>query len=319
MRNEVLSAEAAVLAYLAGMPCEQAAQEHDLTARELKELIRRYTAAGRAALSHPPSPWHQFNVEFSDASHSESTATAYLLPVLCRAQSDKDATWWFLRKPPGWRLRILPAASPTVDPVEELRTALQTAESAGLVQRWWCSAYEPETTAFGGECGMALAHELHAADSGGIARLLTEMPFGDEEPSRLLLSLLLMTHLHRAASLDLNERGDVWARVAAQRPAPELAAATAGALAAKARVVLTTDTTTLTAADGLLHRVADWATDIEEIGARLGAAARSGYLQRGLREVLALHVIFHWNRIGLGADQQAAWATATTDALLGDR
>ena len=319
MRHEVLCAETAVLACLAGTPRDQVAQEHDLAPGELRELIRRYTAAGRAALRHPPSPWHQFNVEFNDASHSESTATAYLFPVLCRAQTDKDATWWFLRKPPGWRLRILPAASPTVDPVEELRTALQTAQAAGLVQRWWCSPYEPETMAFGGECGMALAHELHAADSGGIARLLTQMPFGDEEPRRLLLSLLLMTHLHRAAGLDLNERGDVWARVAAQRPAPHLPAATAGALAAKARVVLTTDTTTLTPADGLLHRVADWATDIEEIGTRLGAAARSGSLRRGLREVLALHVIFHWNRIGLGADQQAVWANAATDALLGDR
>jgi protein-L-isoaspartate(D-aspartate) O-methyltransferase len=46
--------------------------------------------------------------------------------------------------------------------------------------------------------------------------------------------------------------------------------------------------------------------------------ARDGSLQRGLRAILALHVIFARNRIGLTADQQATWATITKNALLGD-
>lgn len=319
MDNDDLSAEAAVLAHLAGSPLDQAAQEHGLPAQRLQELVDRFTIAGRTALQYAPSPWQQFNVEFADDAHPESIAADYVLPVLLRARADDDVTWWFLRKPPGWRLRILPTPSPTNDHVEALTAALRAAHAAGMVRQWWCSPYEEETTAFGGATGMALAHELFAADSAGIARLLTNNPVAGDEPDRRLLSLLLMTHLQRAAGLDLNERGDVWARVAAQRPPAELPPATADALAAKARAVLTTDTTELTRAGGPLHPVADWAQDLAEVGARLGAAARQGCLQRGLRTVLALHVLFHWNRIGLGPDQQSIWATTTKNALLGDR
>lgn len=319
MDNDNLSAEAAVLAYLAGTPLAQAAQEHGLPASRLQELVDRFTTAGRTALRHAPSPWQQFNIEFAANAHHETIAADYVLPVLLRARANGDVTWWFLRKPPGWRLRVLPTPSPTVDHVEELTAALRAAHATGMVRRWWCSPYEEETLAFGGETGMALAHELFAADSAGIARLLMKDSVDGDEPDRRLLSLLLMTHLQRAAGLDLNERGDVWARVAAQRTPAELPAAAADALAQKARVVLTTDTTALTRPGGPLHPVADWAHDIAEVGARLGAAARQGCLQRGLRTVLALHVLFHWNRLGLGADQQSIWATTTKNALLGDR
>lgn len=210
-----------------------------------------------------------------------------------------------MRKPPGWRLRILTAPSGPADLVPELTAALHRVHGAGLVRDWWCSPYKTETTAFGAETGMTLAHELFAADSTGIAHLLTHQPFGDHQPDRLLLSLLLMTHLQRAARLDLHERGDVWARVAAQRPAPQLPTASTDALTAKARVVLTTDTTALTHALGFLYPVADWAADLAAVGTRLGAAACTGCLQRGVRTVLALHVLFRWNRIGITADAQA--------------
>jgi hypothetical protein len=40
-------------------------------------------------------------------------------------------------------------------------------------------------------------------------------------------------------------------------------------------------------------------------------------LTRGIRAVITLHVIFHWNRIGLPATTQATLARAAKDAIFG--
>jgi hypothetical protein len=42
----------------------------------------------------------------------------------------------------------------------------------------------------------------------------------------------------------------------------------------------------------------------------LGPVARSRTLQRGLRQILSYHSIFHWNRLGLTTRQQAILARA---------
>ena len=44
----------------------------------------------------------------------------------------------------------------------------------------------------------------------------------------------------------------------------------------------------------------------------------TGKLTCGLRTVVALHVIFHWNRIGLPATTQATLAQAAREAIFGD-
>lgn len=51
------------------------------------------------------SPWQQLNIEFTEP--SDATA-GRLLPTLQQAQDRGDLTWWFVSKPPGWRLRIRP-------------------------------------------------------------------------------------------------------------------------------------------------------------------------------------------------------------------
>jgi hypothetical protein len=97
-----------------------------LPASQIQGPVNRHTSAGRTALCHAPSPWTQFNVEFTPLSPSEDTAAEYLLPLLVRARANHNATWWFLRKPPGWRLRIHPAPAPTIDLAAELTATLST-------------------------------------------------------------------------------------------------------------------------------------------------------------------------------------------------
>lgn len=59
-----------------------------------------------------------------------------------------------------------------------------------------------------------------------------------------------------------------------------------------------------------------WITAFDIAGRTLGGAAASGSLERGLRDILAHHVIFHWNRLGLSARAQSILARAARDTVL---
>jgi thiopeptide-type bacteriocin biosynthesis protein len=309
--------EAAVLEHLSGSRLEAAADGHGLTASELSCAVQRYTAAGRTALVSPPSRWRQLDVEFTDPRDAEQTAREHLLPVLTATRAEAAVQpWWFMRKPPGWRVRIAPPAAGDGDLLDEVIAGLERAARWGAVAAWRQVIYEEETTAFGGVFGMDLAHRLFHADSAGLARaLLTRRP-GWSVPDRIVASLLLMSHLHRAAGLDVHERADVWAKVAACRDEQPLDNAQARRLESQARVLLTRDTSSLDPpAVGL---DVTWMKDFADSGAALAQAARAGRLERGLRAVLALHVIFHWNRMGIPADLQAIWSHSAHTALLAD-
>jgi thiopeptide-type bacteriocin biosynthesis protein len=68
---------------------------------------------------------------------------------------------------------------------------------------------------------------------------------------------------------------------------------------------------------GLLSSAAPWAAAFDQAGRDLADAAGNGRLDRGLRAVCAHHLIFHFNRLGLGAGTQAALARAAREAVMG--
>lgn len=70
-------------------------------------------------------------------------------------------------------------------------------------------------------------------------------------------------------------------------------------------------------ADGPLAPLRSWAAGMERGGRALVTAERDGRLGLGLRSVLARHVLFHWNRMGFNARQQAIWSRAAREAALG--
>lgn len=61
----------------------------------------------------------------------------------------------------------------------------------------------------------------------------------------------------------------------------------------------------------------DWAAAFHNAGTELGDLARNGTLRRGLRAVLAHHVIFAWNRIGLSHTTQSLLANVAQAVVLG--
>jgi thiopeptide-type bacteriocin biosynthesis protein len=304
---------AAVLAVLAGADPSTVAAHHALGPADLDDAVRTYQAAGLAALERrAEDAWYQVRVQFTDWAAAETVGVTTLGPALDRLRADGAvAGWWFLRKHPCWRLRLLRADIAAVDRV------LDELTGTGVIARWWPTVYEPETAAFGGPAGMDTVHDLFCADSAGVLDYLRQDTPG---LGRRELSILLLSGLMRAAGLDAFECGDVFNRVARLRPAPsEADTARFDTLVDNVRVLLSIPDladSTLFTPDGPVAHAAPWLTAFGTMGRQLGHDAAEGHLDRGLRAILTHVVVFHWNRFGLSATSQGILASAATTALL---
>lgn len=245
--------------------------------------------------------WRQVNIAFpgQDTRESERHAITHLARVLPAAESAGLITSWSFIRKGRWRVRYRPAGTGGRD-----SGSLRAQLVRGL--DWTGDIYEPEVHAFGGPASMDAAHELFHADSRHLLTFLSG-PASDRRER----SLILCTALMRAAGLEFGEQGDVWARIAEQRSAlrgelPDPATWTS--FTDDVRQLLTGQARR----DDIGH---DWLTAFENAGGQLKALRESGQLERGIRVVTALHVIFHWNRIGLTGPTQAVIAQAATDAI----
>lgn len=307
-------AAAAVARVLAGTPTSEAAKDAHLDPELLERLLEVFTEAGYRAVDEHTAhgTWWQADVEF-DPHHRG--AVQELTELLNAARSDGYVnSWWFLHKHPGWRLRLHLATSDTRSRLQE---ALDALVDHGTLHGWWPGVYEPETAAFGGSAGMGIAHELFCADSDNIARLgaEVELPLGRKQ-----ISVMLCTELMRAAGLEPVEHGDVWDLVCALRPLPDdVDPARVEAMLGPAKTLTGADTAPAGAmfgAGGPLQAHTAWAAAFSRAGYQLAGARRDGVLHRGIRRVVAHHVIFHWNRLALPATAQAALARAARAAIL---
>nr|WSY51819.1 thiopeptide-type bacteriocin biosynthesis protein [Streptomyces sp. NBC_00886] len=315
--------EQAILAVLTGAPIAEAAARAHSFAYLLTEAAARYRAAGRAALDAQPelSQGHQVNIEFTDYSAAERTFGTYLLPLLRQeTETGTLVAWWFVRKHPCWRLRVTPGPATTIDGVTKpISTALDNAVSRGVVTRWWPSLYEPETTAFGGPIGMDIAHGLFHTDSIGVLDYLhRDNTDGRELFDPKATSLLVISLFLRAAHQEWSEQGDVWARVEAARPlTDDVPVKRVTAMTGAMHRLLTIDAVPTIAAGGPLAPIAEWIAGFERAGRALSYSGREGRLALGIRSILARHILFHWNRMGFTARQQAIWARAARETILG--
>ncbi|MEK8142389.1 thiopeptide-type bacteriocin biosynthesis protein [Streptomyces sp. M10(2022)] len=82
------------------------------------------------------------------------------------------------------------------------------------------------------------------------------------------------------------------------------------------RPLLFADSDALLRPGGLLEPVAEWAAAFRSTGQELRRTVQAGTLDRGLRQVLSYHVIFHWNRLGLSIRTQSILAWAARTAIL---
>ncbi|WP_413754915.1 methyltransferase, FxLD system [Streptomyces sp. MMBL 11-3] len=256
-----------------------------------------------------PPDWHQHNVAFADRKSAQRAITERLGPALFAAEEAGQVTgWWFMNKQP-WPLRYqAPKPSPLVEQV------LNDLADDGTVRSLLPGIYEPETVAFGGRYAMDAAHKLFHAD----CRHLLSYPPGPGRLGRRESAVVLASAMMRAAGLDWFEQGDVWAKYAALRPIggpipPERTAALAPAM----RTLMTADTPALCRPGGPLDGHTPWVAAFEQTGAALADLATGGGLTRGLRAVLAHHVLFHANRAGLSPEEQHALSHIAKEVVMG--
>lgn len=257
--------------------------------------------------------WRQLVIEFTAAHQAESVAVRDLGPVLLAAEEqDELRAWFFIRKGHHWRLRYqlaatAPARSPTV------HAGLEALITAGSIKRIVENEYEPEVNAFGGTDAITTAHRLWHADC---RTLLAGSPatarLGGEHTTEL--SILLISAMLRAAGLDWYEQGDVWDRVGAHRNRP---APTTRSSEKAVHRLMTVNADTLARVGGPLAQHHEILRQYQEAGSELGDLYWAGRLTRGLRAVLAHHVVFAWNHRGLPSERQALLATTARDVVFG--
>jgi thiopeptide-type bacteriocin biosynthesis protein len=129
---------------------------------------------------------------------------------------------------------------------------------------------------------------------------------------------LIISTLLRAAGQEWSEQGDVWARVEANRALPdEFPIKRVTAMTLKLQKLLTIDPIPALAAGGPLTPLAKWISGLQHSGQAIADAGHAGRLSLGTRAILARHILFHWNRLGFTTRQQAMWARAARETILG--
>ncbi|MGH3899723.1 MAG: thiopeptide-type bacteriocin biosynthesis protein [Pseudonocardiaceae bacterium] len=263
------------------------------------------------------------SIQFGDYTAAEHTAVAHLGPAITDAEAaGLVASWSFIRKKPCWRLRYLPPHQQAEQNAQAfIHQSLDTLHKSGRIAQWVETSYEPEVHAFGGTAAMDVAHDLFHRDSRHILDYLgSDRAATRRGDTRRELSILLCATLMRYAGQDWYEQGDIWARVAENRPLPpETPLDRVRGIESDLRRLLTVDAgpaSTLVDQGGPLTYLADWAAAFDSAGTALGDLARDGTLRRGVRAVLTHHVIFHWNRIGLPYETQSVLAHAARAVVL---
>ncbi|MGW0874289.1 methyltransferase, FxLD system [Streptomyces sp. NPDC002740] len=256
----------------------------------------------------PPERWQQHNITFTDRQTARRAAADRLAPVLLEAEGRQLTGWWFMNKQP-WPLRYLADR-----PAPAVKATLDSLVRDNIAQSWTTGIYEPETDAFGGAAAMTAAHALFHDDS----RHLLDYRPGPRTLGRRETAVLLMSSLMRAANLDWFEQGDAWAKAAALRPGPGAPASERSvALPAAMQTLMSVEARSLCQEGGPLDGHTEWIAAFERAGTTLAHLAVQGELTRGVRAVIAHHVIFHANRAGLPTTDQHTLFHTAREAVMG--
>lgn len=273
-----------------------------------------------------PQKWLQASVMPATGISGDRILAEVVLPAVKRWKRERTLRrFFFMRKPPGLRLRFQAGGSKSSVAALERRIAamLARAERARLIRHHDRDVYEAETYQFGGEVGLDLCHEQFDYDSIAAIELLRLGARDRLTAEPAALSILLLVDLIRKVVPDEWEHWDVWCNMRLTRRLP---AASREERRAQARL--------LEANREVLERfVFRSHAAIRDLGAaerriveryfvrssrfakRLNDAARRAQLLYGVRKILPFVIIFHWNRFGLDQRLQSLLSFAMTRLL----
>ncbi|MBI2568100.1 MAG: hypothetical protein HYV63_13810 [Candidatus Schekmanbacteria bacterium] len=291
------------------------AQGAGMTPHRLMWLTERFIAGGldRVARASDELGWVQIGLIVSPQASAEAIGHSSLLAVVSRWQGEGlIRRFWFMRKPPGFRLRFeVPA-----EREDELRRAVEDLVrdliASGACGGHELGIYDPEVFQFGGEAGLEVAHDWFAADSLLCLEYLRERAGGRAAPAPMVMGLMVTHHLFRGVCLDDWEAWDCWRRMdlAGRRPPvfedtrPEVEKRHRAVRARLAALVAAHRELPNRLGGELGRMLGQWYEANRRATAGLAAAAKRGELLYGPRLIVPWMAIFHWNRLGLAIVDQ---------------
>ncbi len=250
----------------------------------------------------------QWNVALATTQGSllpaERELFAALGPLFGPAREEGLECSWFVRKPPGLRLRLGGRRLP-VDIEPRVQRLLDDLTRSGVVRQAFGSVYEPESFSLGGPACVDLVHRYFSQDTTAWLEwraLHTERPLPF---TREVLSLAVMVDLVQRCVGPREEIWDVWCNVAsAHAPCPTRLDVPAIGLAE------------LESMGGprlrpVLERHVQAHTELAQ---GLELRWREGRLGVGRRALLATLAAFHWNRYRIEGPTIARLADAMVRA-----
>lgn len=265
------------------------------------------TGGTRPPLLDPSGCGRQLNVGLvpidGQGLPSARRAFAELMPELAdRVARGELHHAWFMRKPPGIRLRF--GGSAAADTEAWGLEVLDRLRAQGVVSHAFSSIYEPESFALGGPAAVPALHRWFTADSLGWWQWDRTLAEGSTAVGVAVLTLAIVNDLCLRATGDArSEVWDVWRNLD-----PEL-----GEEAPEAIPPLRLDDLGAFPIEGsLVDRYRD---ANQRLALELGQLWRKGRLALGMRALLMTAVMFHWNRFGLPLDTRHRLCAAMDRAL----
>lgn len=269
----------------------------------LPHLAEAYHAAGRQYVEWLlAGQWAQVNVTLAtNTLEDQNAALARIVPGL----EDLGYPSWYMRKPPGLRIRIKTQGGELTGRVatffHELRHhEVITDSSRGL--------FEPETYQFGGVAASEAFLDFFSAFSSTVSRLLLRSTLTWQ------LSLLVIHALCGLMDLDRAEQWDIWCNMSLAGRVRRWTESERCASNAVHEKVL----------PGLMRlfeqTIREWAIEqnvpisavakldhsIGLLAGRLRVVIENGELLFGLRRVMPFMIVFLWNQCGLSDQAQVS-------------
>jgi protein-L-isoaspartate(D-aspartate) O-methyltransferase len=238
--------------------------------------------------------WRELSVWFATWQQAQATTVNTLGPRFVELETRRMIDlWWFVRKGVEWRIRYLPEPGGD-DAAATLGRILDTLTGQARCTRWAHTIYEPPTAAFGGPDTMTTVHKLFHADSRHVLNYLASGGGHQRE-----LGILLAVAMFRAAHRDWYDQGHIWHLLTRERTRPVQPPTPASTDALHRLLTADLDPAKIGVSSS-------WIAAFAHAGTAHFDLDRQGITARGLNAVLAHHVIYAWNRLGLTESVQGA-------------
>jgi thiopeptide-type bacteriocin biosynthesis protein len=207
--------------------------------------------------------------------------------------------FWFVRKPPGLRLRFSGAGlASRFEPV--LLKWLVAAERSNDIRGFRFGCYEPEEYRFGGPAGLAIAHDLFHDDSAVVLRYETLDDDAQRRIDREEFALAVTDDLLVRTLDDDAEIWDVWKRLEASASTSHIDPSSEREDPGVLRTLTESRMNDFGSPGASLADAANMANQRAAVALR--SLAEAGRLTTGVRSWLAAATAFQWNRWGLPLD-----------------